>query len=149
MHKGISGPITIMVGLWSLHHWTRPETSSALISRHWANWEIPALPGAQKSLGWRLDLERAQQIACSRPPEPTTRISTVPPELVLKVSIAGKDHRDAMLVSGLNHFLVPDASASLNDGGNPCLGAGINGIPKGQKRIGGHNTSLGFLPRLL
>src|SRR5580765_5442174 len=36
---------------------------------------MPALPGAQKiSNGCLADLLRAQQRACSRPPDPTTRI---------------------------------------------------------------------------
>src|SRR3989338_10560336 len=42
-----------------------------------ASWDIPPLPGAQYTSGKDLDCLSFQIIACSRPPEPITRIFIV------------------------------------------------------------------------
>ena len=51
-----------------------PRVSSGLIGTHCATSAMPALPLAQKSPVTRALLLNERQIACSRPPEPITRI---------------------------------------------------------------------------
>jgi hypothetical protein len=58
---------------FSFAHATMPDTSVAGMGTHRASWAMPAFPGAQYS--WvTLGLWASfQQIACSRPPPPTTK----------------------------------------------------------------------------
>jgi hypothetical protein len=56
----------------------RAGMSLTLIGTHSANFAMPALPGAQKSSsGCVAFLRNAQISACSRPPDPMTRIFIV------------------------------------------------------------------------
>lgn len=51
---------------------TIPGMSVAFTSTHVASWLIPPLPGAQYNSVTLGLFFKAQQMACSRPPEPTT-----------------------------------------------------------------------------
>lgn len=63
-----------------------------------------------------------------------------------EVSDPSKDHDEVVLIGGLNHFGVPDGPARLDDGRNTAFSGGINGIPKREKRVGGHDApGNGFL----
>ena len=70
--SGSSIPITVKSIFFSLANATSLSNSIALMSTHSAICEIPALPGAQYILSTLGLCEIFQQIACSRPPLPTT-----------------------------------------------------------------------------
>ena len=73
--KGASGPITTRSVLASRAQFV---TDSALLASRFTvvtSWEIPPLPGAQvMSCGFEPVLIKALMIACSRAPEPNTKI---------------------------------------------------------------------------
>ncbi len=71
--RGSSGATTTKSMAFSLAHFTMPSTSVAFTSTHWASWAMPPLPGAQNSPVTLGDCFNFQQMACSRPPEPTTK----------------------------------------------------------------------------
>ena len=72
---------------------------------------VPALPGATKTLNTRGDCASFHASACSRPPEPMTRIFI----LVAEMPDAGKYHGDALLVRRGDDFGVAHAAAGLDD----------------------------------
>ena len=47
---------------------------------------------------------------------------------VLKVTHAGEDHRDAILIAGVDGVLIADAAARLDDAGDARLCAGLHAI---------------------
>src|SRR5690554_5057787 len=57
---------------------------------------------------------------------------------------AGEDHGDAVLVGGVDDFLVTHGTAGLNHGGNTGFGGGINTIAEREERIRGHHRTLHF-----
>ena len=61
------------------------------------------------------------------------------PRSVPKMSFSSKDHRDAELVTRLNHFRVTLRAAWLNDGGNTGALQQIDIVAKREKRIRGEN----------
>ena len=72
MARGSSGA-TMTKSMWcSLAQATMPGTSVALTSTQVATWAMPPLPGAQNSSVTLGDWASFQQMACSRPPLPTT-----------------------------------------------------------------------------
>ena len=72
--RGSSGATTTKSMAFSLAQLTMPSTSVAFTATHCAAWAIPPLPGAQNSSVTLGDWASFQQMACSRPPEPTTKI---------------------------------------------------------------------------
>ena len=55
--------------------------------------------------------------------------------LVLKAALLGKDHGDAMLIAGIDHFLVPDRTTRLNHSFDPRFSDFINTVTKRKKGI--------------
>ena len=53
---------------------TSPAMSSAAIGKHPTSCAMPALPGAHTTRGFAGEASSARTSACSRPPEPTTRM---------------------------------------------------------------------------
>src|SRR3954468_19058781 len=72
---------------------------------------VPALPGATKTLKTRGLDANFHASACSRPPEPMTRIFMSVPE----VPHAGEHHRHSPFVGGGDHLIVAHAAAGLDD----------------------------------
>src|SRR5271165_4269761 len=80
--SGLSGPTTVKSQRVALAKASNPGKSSALRLTHSTgapfltnrSAAMPALPGAQQTFSDRGDLVNFQTNACSRPPEPTTRI---------------------------------------------------------------------------
>lgn len=64
---------------------------------------------------------------------------------MLEVSLAGKDHWNAMLVTGRDNFVVLPRTPRLNDRDNPSLSRSVNGIGKRKKCIRGQYAPLGLL----
>ena len=58
------------------------------------------------------------------------------PVLMFKTSGSGEYHSDAILVAGVNHFLVPDGTAGLHDNLYSRIFNGINAISEREKKIG-------------
>ena len=55
--------------------------------------------------------------------------------LVLKAAFPGKNHSDAMLITGIDHFLVPDRTTRLNHSLDPRFSNFINTVTKRKKGI--------------
>ena len=72
--RGASGPTTVRSIRLSRANWTRRGISSELMFRLSPSFAVPAFPGAQKTSSTLGDCFSFQTKACSRPPEPTTRI---------------------------------------------------------------------------
>ena len=73
-HRGASGPTTAKAISLVLANSASLSPSSTPILTHSATSAIPALPGAQYNFSVNGDCRSFQQRACSRPPEPITRI---------------------------------------------------------------------------
>jgi hypothetical protein len=54
---------------------------------------------------------------------------------VREMSSSGKEHRNACLLRSCNNFLIPHASARLNNGGNACGGENLKAIGKWEECI--------------
>src|SRR4051812_41652661 len=72
--KGASGPTTTRAASCSSARATRPALSLTGTGTHVASRAMPGLPGAQTTSGRCGERRSARTSACSRPPEPTTRI---------------------------------------------------------------------------
>ena len=70
--RGSSGATMTKSMALSLAQATMSSTSVALMGTHWATWAMPPLPGAQYSSETLGLWASFQQMACSRPPPPTT-----------------------------------------------------------------------------
>ena len=80
MARGSSGATMTKSMALSRAQFTMPSTSVAFTGTHRATWAMPAFPGAQYSSVTLGLWASFQQMACSRPPPPTTRtfINTQP-----------------------------------------------------------------------
>src|SRR4051812_25873467 len=119
--KSISAPISVMA------------TFSTPVSV-----AVPPLPGATKTFCTRGLLASFHASACSRPPDPTTRIFMSVPE----VTHAGKDHGEAALVGGGDHFFVAHAAAGLDDGLGARVGEHFDTVTKREEGVGGDDRAL-------
>lgn len=72
--KGPSGPTTTMSIPNDLAHATMPDLSITSHSILIPNRAVPGLPGKKNNWGTRGDCDKANPMACSRPPDPTTII---------------------------------------------------------------------------
>src|SRR5690554_1670822 len=105
---------------------------------------VPALPGATNTRSTAASLAAVQASACSRPPEPITRIfmcsillsMTV---LVTEMAHASEDHGQAMLVGGIDHFLIAHGATRLVHCGDTGCCGGIDAITEGEEGIGRHH----------
>ena len=70
--RGSSGATMTKSMAFSLAHFTMTSTSVALMGTQVATWAMPPLPGAQYSSVTLGLWASFQQMACSRPPPPTT-----------------------------------------------------------------------------
>ena len=75
--SGASGPITTRPMPFSRAKRATAAGSSWSTSAFWASWYMPPLPGATNSLPARGDWASLTNMACSRPPEPRSRMSTL------------------------------------------------------------------------
>src|SRR5690554_4292400 len=57
---------------------------------------------------------------------------------------AGEDHGNAMLVGGIDHFLVAHGTARLDHCGDTGSGGGIDAVAEREESIGGHHRTLHF-----
>src|SRR5690554_4103376 len=57
---------------------------------------------------------------------------------------AGEDHGNAMLVGGVDHFLVAHGTARLDHCGDTGSGGGIDAVAEREESIGGHHRTLHF-----
>src|SRR6186997_1959716 len=73
---------------------------------------VPPFPGATNTLCTLALCASFHAIACSRPPEPMTRIFMS----VTEMPHAGEYHGDAAFVGCGDHFRVTHAAARLDDG---------------------------------
>ena len=48
---------------------------------------------------------------------------------------AGEDHGDAVLIGGVNHFLVAHGPAGLDDRGDTGLGGRIDTVPEREEGV--------------
>ena len=62
--------------------------------------------------------------------------STKELRLVAEVSLAGEDHWDSVFVTGVDDFLIPHASARLNDRRNSRLCSERNRIGERKESVG-------------
>lgn len=53
--------------------------------------------------------------------------------LVPEVAHVGEDHRNAVLIGGLDDLFIADTAARLDDGGDTGFGGGFNAIAEGRK----------------
>jgi hypothetical protein len=67
---------------------------------------------------------------------------------MFKTSGSGEYHSDAILVAGVNHFLVPDGTAGLHDNLYSRIFNGINAISEREKSIGSQDTAPYFFATL-
>ena len=72
--SGASGPTTTRSGRFASAQATMPAMSSAPIARFVAHAAVPAFPGAQNNSCPAASCANRHVMACSRPPDPTTRI---------------------------------------------------------------------------
>lgn len=54
---------------------------------------------------------------------------------MLEMSYAGEDHRQAMLISGRDHFRVAHGAARLNDRGDSMLRSFVKTVTKREESI--------------
>src|SRR5690554_63121 len=57
---------------------------------------------------------------------------------------AGEDHRDAVFVGSVNHFLVAHGAARLDDSGNARRRSGVDAVPEREESIRCHDRPLHF-----
>jgi hypothetical protein len=62
---------------------------------------------------------------------------------------SSEDHSNVVLVGGLDHFLIADRPAGLNDRGYSGARRLLDAVAEGKERIGAHYGALGVVPRLL
>ena len=67
---------------------------------------VPGLPGATKTWSTFGDSPNLHASACSRPPEPITRIFMGRRYSMPEMTATGEYHRHAVFVGGADHFLV-------------------------------------------
>src|SRR5688572_4086070 len=94
--SGASGPTTTRSTCSARARATMPGTSSTPTSTTRASRAMPALPGAHSTSGSRGERRSARTRACSRPPDPTTRI------------FSGLQRRDEVVDRDRDHRLVLD-----------------------------------------
>ena len=89
--SGASGPTTVSPTPWSLASFTRSATAVASTFSSPSSRAVPALPGATSTFETRGERASFHASACSRPPEPMTRIFTAAAS-VPEVPHAGEHH---------------------------------------------------------
>src|SRR5258708_5846643 len=145
--SGPSGPTTVSATCSRRANSTRSgmAVSATLVSD--ASRAVPALPGATNTLPTRGLWAIFHASACSLPPEPTTRMFKVPPSawsahrLVPEVANSGKDHGNAALVGGGDHFLVAHAAARLDHRHRAIVGDDIQAVAERKECVGGDDRS--------
>src|SRR5574343_148575 len=130
--SGASGPTTVKAMFCSRANTTSSGMllSATLLRR--GSWAVPALPGATNTWPARGDWAMRQASACSRPPEPMTRIFMVYPcgrvESMAEVAHAGQHHGDAVLVGGGEHFFVAHRAPRMDDGLDALFGDHVDAV---------------------
>ena len=133
------------------------QHGSISVALRWAHrWHLPQYrrcPAEHRSLPpWGSSLS-ARMTACSRPPEPTTRIfirTSITPHnelvLVFEVTHAGEYHGNAGFITGFDAVLVPDGAARLNDGGDAAAcGQPPHSQSEGEECIRSHDRTFGLV----
>src|SRR5918992_917412 len=116
--SGASGPTTVS---WMFCFFAKAMSSATWVNGRFSrppSVAVPPLPGATYTFCTRGPWASFQARACSRPPDPITRIFISVPEM----PHAGEEHGDAALVGGGNHFGVAHAAAGLDH--RRCAGVG-------------------------
>ncbi len=147
--SGASGPTTVR-SICSLRAKSRsPARSSALQGMHSASPAIPPLPGAQYIVVTHRLCFSFQTRACSRPPPPTTStFIQYPPylaqyhltrinlwQLVFEVAFARKNHCHARSLCSVNHCLIADRPARLDQRSHASRCCAVDGVGKRQKAV--------------
>src|SRR5215210_6094522 len=60
---------------------------------------------------------------------------------MLKMSDPREDHRQIVLVGGVNYFLVADRASGLDDGGDSVTSGFVNTVAEGEKGVGGEHRA--------
>lgn len=56
---------------------------------------------------------------------------------VSEVAYAGEGHREVVFICGGNHFVVADAAAGLDDGGDAVARGGVQSVAEGEEGVRG------------
>src|SRR2546429_8074104 len=97
---------------------------------------VPPLPGATKIFCTRGLWARRHPIACSLPPEPTTRIFMSSGQASMpEMPHACEHHGKSKLVRGRDHLVVAHASAGLDDGLRACSGDHFHAVAKREECV--------------
>src|SRR3972149_8727700 len=76
-------------------------------------------------------------------PPPIPRSSFLIPDLVLKMPLAGKGHGHAAPVAGIDHVLIFNGTAGLDNGANSEFMGHFNIVRLWEKSIAGQNRPAG------
>jgi hypothetical protein len=117
---------------------------------------MPSLPGATWT-SWP-SLAQRQASACSRPPLPkmTMRMLCSCPETaavedrlqsVVKVTLTGEDHGQAVLVGGGDHLVVAHRAAGLDDRGDAGGRRRVDAVAEREEGVGAERRRRGRAPR--
>src|SRR5258706_11293727 len=98
---------------------------------------VPPFPGATNTFCTLGLCAIFQAIACSRPPEPMTRIFMS----VAEMPHAGEHHGDAALVGRGDDFRVAHAAAGLDDRCGTGVNHGIEAVAEGEEGVRRHDRA--------
>ena len=93
--SGCSGPITTSVTLFLRQNFATPRWSDALSWTHSASRAMPGFPGATHSFSHDVERRSAAESACSRPPDPSKSIRSIPAKLRRKRKTSRPNHSNA------------------------------------------------------
>src|SRR2546421_132620 len=141
--SGASGPTTVR---WIFSACANSASLSiaeiATFSRP-ASRAVPPLPGATNTFCMRGLCARRHAIACSLPPEPTTRSFMKGGQVSMpEMPHARKYHREPQFVGSRDNFVVAHAAPGLDDGFGAGLGDDIDAVAKRKECVRRDNRSL-------